>query len=199
MHGRGLIALAAALLTGAAWSGAATAQDQPATPAAEAQPASPLQPPTIAVVDAQGLLSSSDAWHSIQRQLNGLQQKFQDEMVSHVERLRGQEQELAKQRQTLSPEEFDRARKQFEQEVAESRQRAQERAHILDTALNEARSKLLDTLGQVVRDVARERGIVLVLHREAVLYRGDPSLDLTDVVLQRLNARLPQVTVNLPK
>ncbi|ACI98613.1 OmpH family outer membrane protein [Rhodospirillum centenum] len=204
MHGRGLIVLAAALWIGVGLSGAAGAQEQaPVTPPPAAHPVGPaaegqLQP-TIAIVDAQGLLSASSAWRSIQQQLTALQQDFQAEMNAQITRLRSLEQDLAKQRQTQSAEEFDRARKQFEQEVAESRQHAQERARILDTALNDAKEKLLDMLGQVVRDVAKERGIVLVLHREAVLYRGDPSLDLTDVVLQRLNARLPQVTVVLPK
>jgi outer membrane protein len=51
----------------------------------------------------------------------------------------------------------------------------------------------------VVAQVAAERGVGMVLPSHAIVFLADKSLDITDTVLQRLDVKLPQIAVQLPK
>jgi hypothetical protein len=51
---------------------------------------------------------------------------------------------------------------------------------------------------QIISEIAAERKANLVLTRAAVLFETD-GLDITAEVTKRLDAKLPSVTVNLPK
>ncbi len=172
-----------------------------------AQPAPESAPPgddgaeaatTLAIVDIQLLLQVSTAAQSIQRQLDEQRAQLQRELAAQEEKVRTSEQELARLRQTLTPEQFDEKRRDFERQVAETRRLIQERTRTLDTAFGSARETLFNTIAQLVQEVAAERGVTMVLPRQGVLVLRDPSLDITDSVLRRLNQRLPQVSVALP-
>ncbi|MFM2044333.1 MAG: hypothetical protein RLY86_2909 [Pseudomonadota bacterium] len=161
-----------------------------------------VQPPAaaaaIAVVDAQLVLQRSLAAQSITKQLDAQREALTKVIAGREEQLRLTEQDLARQRLTVAPEEFETKRRAFEQQVAEVRRQTQDRARQLDVAFNEAREKLLRAINDVVAEVARERAATLVVRRDAVLFLADPGYDISETVLTRLNARLPEVTVNIP-
>lgn len=153
---------------------------------------------SIAVVDVQLLLQKSAAAQSIQRQLDEQRARLQRELAGQEDKIRQSEQELARLRPTLSAEEFDSKRRDFERQVAETRRIIQERTRALETAFSDARETLLKTMMQVVQEVSAERGVTLVVPREYVMVLRDPALDMTESVLRRLDQRLPQVSVALP-
>jgi hypothetical protein len=49
----------------------------------------------------------------------------------------------------------------------------------------------------VVQQFAAERHIGLVLRKEVVITVSDKNMDITDDVIQRLNVKLPSVTVTV--
>jgi outer membrane protein len=164
-------------------------------------PAAPASLPSaltvIAVVDVQLLLQKSAAAQSLQRQKESLRQQFAREQSVLEENLRQSEQNLGRLRATLPADQFDQKRTEFEQQVANLRRNWQERTRSLDTALNKAQGTMLDALMAVIAEVAGERKATLILPRHNVVFVGDPALDITDVVLVRLNQRLPQVSVGI--
>ncbi|MDZ5647809.1 OmpH family outer membrane protein [Nitrospirillum sp. BR 11828] len=175
-----------------------------AAPPAKAQPkpaaTEPQQKPvtTIAVVDVQFLLEKCSAMQSMKRQDSEQTQKFQAEQSQQEQLLRQAEKELANQRTVLGQEAFDAKRKDFEQQVAEVQRRLQERKRQLDNAFSAASAQLRDTMVHVVGEVARENGATLVIPRSSIIYMADDAQDITNTVLLRLNATLPQITVNIP-
>ncbi|WP_159107139.1 OmpH family outer membrane protein [Azospirillum sp. B4] len=166
-------------------------------PAAEAgQQPKPVT--TIAVVDVQFLLEKCSAMQSVKQQDSVQTQKFQAELSQQEQLLRQAEKELASQRTVLGQEAFDAKRKDFEQQVAEMQRRMQERRRQLDNAFSAASAQLRDSMVRVVGEVARESGFTLVIPRSNIIYMADDALDITNTVLLRLNATLPQITVNIP-
>ncbi|TWB63400.1 periplasmic chaperone for outer membrane proteins Skp [Nitrospirillum viridazoti] len=175
---------------------------------AAAQPKAPAKPvasdgqqkpvTTIAVVDVQFLLEKCSAMQSMKRQDSEQTQKFQAEQSQQEQFLRQAEKELASQRTKLGQEDFDAKRKDFEQQVAEVQRRLQERKRQLDNAFAAASAQLRDNMVRVVGEVARENGFTLVIPRSNIIYMADDALDITNTVLSRLNATLPQITVNVP-
>ncbi|MBB6250438.1 OmpH family outer membrane protein [Nitrospirillum iridis] len=175
---------------------AAAQPKTPPKPVAEAAQSKPVT--TIAVVDVQFLLEKCSAMQSVKQQDSVQTQKFQAELSQQEQLLRQAEKELASQRTVLGQEAFDAKRKDFEQQVADMQRRMQERRRQLDNAFSEASAKLRDSMVRVVGEVARENGFTLVIPRSNIIYMADDALDITNTVLLRLNATLPQITVNIP-
>lgn len=195
---------APALLTGLAlvagpvvfWTGTAVAQDANAVGTAPARRGLPYA--QVAVVDIPSILQEAVSMQAIQKQLELQKELLQRDVAQQQDGLRQSEQELARLRQTVSVEEFDRKRTEFETQVSATGRALQERTRRLDIAFNQARNAVINTLDQVIADVARESGATLVVSRQFIVYQAGGSADITAEVLERLNARLPGVTVNVP-
>src|SRR3546814_13170069 len=115
-------------------------------PAASAQ----IEPPTIVVVDFQGIIRDCVAAKSVQSQIDKLRASYQEEFVDIEEQLRAAEAELGEDRNTLSDEAFLQRRRPFERSVTEAQRKAQARraarGQACDQAVNEARPTLLAVL-----------------------------------------------------
>lgn len=152
----------------------------------------------VAVVDIPTILQQATAMRTIQQQLDVQKEQLQRDVAQQQDALRTAEQELARLRQTVSVEEFDRKRTEFETQVSATGRALQERTRRLDIAFNQARNSVINTLDQVIAEVAREWGATLVISRQFIVYQAGGAADITAEVLERLNSRLPQVTVSVP-
>lgn len=173
-----------------------------AAPAATTAPAAAtadghLAPAIVAVVDMQKLMQESTAAKSVRDQLATRRESYQRDVQSDEQKLRETEQQLGQQRSTLTTEQFTAKRQSFEEQVRQVQQRVQARAHVLDTAFNEALGTIKQNLGQVVAEAASEKGATLVLDKGQVIV-VESSFDITATVLDRLNRRLPKVDVHFP-
>lgn len=152
---------------------------------------------TIAVVDMERILQTSDAAQNIQAQLEVEREAFAGEVTELEEGLRGAEQELRRQRTILSQEAFNEQLRAFESRAGETQREVALRNRALEVGLNEALAVLLNNARQVVAEIAQEKGANVVLARRQVLL-ADRSLELTDLVLEALNERLPTIEVTIP-
>lgn len=170
----------------------------PAAPAAPAVAGEKLATPIIAVVDVQKIMQDSSAAKGIQTAVESQRDQYQKEITGLEDKLRNAEQELRKQQTVLSPDALAKKRKEFETQVAEVQRTVQSRKRVLDTSLNDALSVVQKTMLEIIADVVRERGanIVLARHQFVIV---DTKLDITDTVMDRLNASLPKVAMSVPK
>jgi outer membrane protein len=154
-----------------------------------------LPPAVAAVIDYQRVLRDAAAARSIREQIEARRKTYQEEISKEEQRLHEIDKEFARQRSVLSPEDFAEKRREFEQDVAEVQRKVQERRRELDrlsaAALNEVKQALI----AIVTSIAEERGFNLVLPSSEVLFFAR-SLDLTEEVLAKLDARLPQVQLS---
>jgi Skp family chaperone for outer membrane proteins len=190
-----LIALLFAGLALVAWPAASYGQETAPPPV---QAAKRLPYAQVAVVDIPTILQQATAMRTIQQQLDVQKEQLQRDVAQQQDALRTAEQELARLRQTVSVEEFDRKRTEFETQVSATGRALQERTRRLDIAFNQARNSVINTLDQVIAEVAREWGATLVISRQFIVYQAGGAADITAEVLERLNSRLPQVTVSVP-
>lgn len=156
-------------------------------------------PAAMAVVDVQQLLQKSSAAKSIQQQFEAEREKLQGEMRQQQEQVRSGQQALAAARTSLAADAYDQRRKEFEKQVQDMTAKTDSRRQALDKAVNDSVNVLRDNMLAVVGQVAAERGVGIVLPSHAIVHLADRSLDITETVLQRLDVRLPQVTVQIPK
>ncbi len=180
---------------------AAPAQSAPKTEAPKAEvpgPGAELKAPVIAVIDVQKIMQDSAASKGITKSFESLRDSYQKEISALEDKLRKNEDELRKQQTVLSPEALANKRRDFEKQVADVQKTVQNRKRALETSLNEAMAVVHKTMVEVVADISRERGANLVLARQQFVL-VDTQLDVTDAVLERVNKKLPQVALNVPK
>ncbi len=166
--------------------------------AADAAKSAELKAPVIAVIDVQKIMQESNASKSISKAFETLRDTYQKEISALEDKLRKGEDELRKQQTVLAPDALANKRRDFEKQVAEVQKTVQTRKRVLETTLNEAMAVVHKTMVEVVADISRERGANLVLARQQFVL-VDTQLDVTDSVMERVNKKLPQVALNIPK
>jgi Skp family chaperone for outer membrane proteins len=153
---------------------------------------------TIAVMDMQALLQNSTAADSIQSQLNAKRDEFQQTIQAEEAELQSAEEELSRQQSVLSEEEFAKKRQEFQRQVAEFQRTVQQRRQQLDQAYANALTKLRNDILELTADVSEEDGIDIVLSRQQVVI-ADKDIDITDMVMTRLNETVTEIDVTIPK
>lgn len=165
---------------------------------AKAKAGTALEAPVIAVVDLQKILRESLAGQSVGKQLGTIRKGFEDEIRKDESALRQADRDLASQRALLAPEAFAQRQQELRGRLAGLQRKANERRRALDIALQTAMNKVRNVLFRVATDLAKERNINVMLPKNSVLLIAK-SLDLTEVVMERLNAKLKSVKVEVPK
>lgn len=152
---------------------------------------------SLGVVDIQEIMRSSLAAKSIRDQIDGMRENFQSKISKEEEELRGLDQELANQRSVVSPEAFEKRRKEFKDKVTDVQKRVQERKIKLDQAFAASINTLQEAVNRIIEDLAAKKDLSLVVPTSQILY-AQKSLDITPEVMTRLDKELPNVKVSLP-
>ena len=147
---------------------------------------------TIFVIDFQAALRRSSAAQSIQQQIDEARDRYQERFAVMEADLREAEATLSRERDALSEEEFATRRRDLEARVLEAQRAVQEGRATLDRALAEGMAQVRSALLEEVAQMADEEGVSIVLDQAQVILVSQ-SLDRTDQVIARLNARLPDI------
>jgi Skp family chaperone for outer membrane proteins len=163
--------------------------------ASSAVRAQQLPPAVAAVIDYQKILRDAAAARSIREQIETRRKAYQGEISKEEQRLYEADKAFAKQRSLLSPEAFTEKRKAFEEDANEVQRLVQERRRELDRVAEIALNEVKTALIEIVTGMAEERGFNLVLPSSEVLFFAR-KIDLTEEVLAKLDAMLPDVVVS---
>lgn len=167
-----------------------------ATPAfAQQKPTGPL---VVAIVDVQKILEDSKAAKTVQAALDKQRSSYQADISKQENALRAADQDLVRQRGTLSADAFDKKRQDLEQQAASLRRDVQTKRQQLDRMFQTSMDQIRTSLLQVIDEIAAERGATLVLSKTNVLLAAN-DYDITTEALKRLNVKLPTVSVEVPK
>jgi outer membrane protein len=182
----------------------AFAADTPAPPAPAAPAPAPapagggLPTPVIMVVDVQRILQESTAAKGVSTAIESQRDTYQKEIEALETKLRSAEADLVKQKTVLAPEAFSKRQSDFQKQVGDLQRTVQTRKRALDTALDTSMVQVQKAMVDVIGEVAIEKGANIVVARHQFIIHAT-AFDQTDIVLKRLNERLPKVEVTIPK
>ncbi len=165
---------------------------------ASAQSAAPPPAPVIVMVDMQQLVYNSKAGKGVQGQMDKQRQIFSKEVAQQEDELQKARAELERQRTTLPPDQFEAKGRQFQARLQELDRSVQAKQKAWQAVYSEAMNKVEEGALQVVAEIAAEHQANLVIQKAAVIF-GKDGFDITADAMQRLDQRLPAVTVNQPK
>lgn len=174
-------AFALAMLAGSA----AAAQDQNFGPAISG----------VCVYHHDRLLAQSTAGQSVQAGMQRIQQEVQAELAPFEQFAQSEVQALQQGRGTIPQDQFAQREQALNARVQEARQLAQTR----DNELRYTQAMQLQQIAQaadpIILALYTERGCGILISRESVL-RVNPSMDITEAAIQRVNAALPSLSFN---
>ena len=156
-----------------------------------------IVPLKLAILDLNRIYRDAAAAQKIHELVNSHADAYREDTQRAEAELRNADKILAdkRARAALSTEDFDKQRRELELRVQESQKKVQERRRSLAQLQARGLQQLETVLKQVVEQVRVERGLNLILRSEQTAY-VDPTLDITDEVLRRLDQQLPTVSVD---
>jgi len=173
------------------------AQQRPAQPVERAPRPLPPKGSSIVVIDIALVARDAAAARAMRVQVERQQAALRAEDEKTDKDLRAAEQELVQQRTILAPEAFNQRRRDFERRVNEAQQAAQGKRRDLEEAFAGAQRRIEAAMNEIVIEIAKENDYKVVLPR-AVIVASHDQVDMTDEVLQRLNKKVPSVSIALP-
>lgn len=165
--------------------------------AASAQTAGPADPgpviPGVCVYHNERVISQSTAGQALNSGMQRLFEEVRGELQPYAASIETEAQALAQGQASIPAAEMQQRRQQLQQRLQEAQQLEQQR----DAELRYTRAVQLQAIAQavdpIIVTVYQERGCGLLLDRESV-YVMNPAMDVSDVVIQRLNGALPTLS-----
>lgn len=149
----------------------------------------------VGVVNVGKIMQASKAATSVRTQLQTKQKSFQADLDAKEKELFTEDQALAKlSKETTDKAGFEKKVKDFRAKAATEQRAIQSKKAQLDKAFAAALEDIQKNMNDIVKQVAAEKKLNVVLASSQVLY-ADAPLDITDEVLSRLDSKLPSVTV----
>jgi len=167
--------------------------------AALAQSQGPANPgpaiPGVCVYFNQRVLAQSTVGQAVQTRMEQLAQEVQGELQPYATQLQTEYQALQQGATTISADQLNQRRQALQQRAQEAQQLEQTRDNELRYPLAEQRKKISEAIEPLLVAVYQEKGCGIMLDRESVFIMN-PAMDVTDTVIQRLNAQLPTLSFN---
>lgn len=143
----------------------------------------------IAYIHSQEILANAPGAREAQQTFDREMEGFDREAQQLEAELTRMQQQLAQQELTLSPEAKRNRQQQIQQKAQEAQGRMQEMDRVAATRRAELIQPVMDRITQVIEALREEGGYALIFDVAAgSIISADPSLDLTQEVLRRLQA-----------
>lgn len=164
---------------------------------AAAQTAGPQNPgpviPGVCVYHNARLLQQSTVGQSIRSGMEALTNQVRTELQPYADAINAEAQALQSGAQSLPAAELAQRREALSQRLREMQQLDQTRQAELGYTQQQQLVAVAQAVDPIVVQVYQERGCGLLLDREAV-FVANPAMDITDLVIQRLNQQLPSLS-----
>ena len=149
---------------------------------------------SIGIINIDLILDESKAAIDANDQIKIISDEIQEELRSNEEALLNDQKKLIEAQQIMAPEAFEEKRIEYEKKVQNFQIKSQETFAKLDKMIAIARAKILDEIKPILEGVAEEKGITVMLEKNTVILNAD-SMDITKLVLKKLNKNLPKLKV----
>ncbi|OYX56972.1 MAG: hypothetical protein B7Y86_09515 [Brevundimonas subvibrioides] len=149
--------------------------------------------PGVCVYFNQQLLATSTAGQAVQARMEQLATEVQGELSPYATTIQNEINLLQQGGQAADP---DGARRTaLQARIQEAQTLEQTRQDELRYTLSEQRRLISGAVEPILVAVYQERGCGILIDRESVFILN-PAMDVTDVVIERLNSQLPTLSFN---
>ena len=150
----------------------------------------------IAILDVLTLLKESKAAKSMKDQLDKVAKEYSDVEKKKAKEIQKKEEELLRQKSTLTPEAFSDRKNAFEKTVIEFNKTRDTNRRALAKAERESMVKIESAVEKIVKEIQTAEKIDVVIKKTAVIL-SEGSIDITSKVIEKLNKEVSTIDVNV--
>ena len=151
----------------------------------------------IGIVDFRYILKKSNAIKVLGDKFILFEKKINENIKLKQKELKIEEKKILSRKNKLTDADYKNKLKLFKSEVFEVQKKYKEDRLILNNSFQTLQKKLKDLLAQVIKDVSKKREINVVFLKENVFLFNDPSIDLTNEVLDLFNKKTKSMSITI--
>ena len=151
----------------------------------------------IGIVDFRYILKKSNAIKILGDKFIFYEKKINEKIKLKQKELKIEEKKILSRKNKLTDADYKNKLKLFKSEVFEVQKKYKEDRLILNNSFQTLQKKLKDLLAQVIKDVSKKREINVVFLKENVFLFNDPSIDLTNEVLDLFNKKTKSMSITI--
>jgi len=151
----------------------------------------------IGIVDFRYILKKSNAIKILGDKFVLFEKKINEKIKLKQNQLKIEEKKLLSRKNKLTDADYKNKLKLFKTEVFEVQKKYKEDRLMLNNSFQTLQKKLKDLLAQVIKDVSKKREINVVFLKENVFLFNDPSIDLTNEVLDLFNKKTKSMSITI--
>jgi len=151
----------------------------------------------VAAIDVQRIYREAKAAKALRDQIDQQRTAEQDQLRAREKALIEADKQLRRQQSILSEEAFAQKGQELTDKVAALQRDVQNHNRTLKDRLDRGLGRIQGALIEVVREIAAERNLDLVVTAGSVVLQS-PALDITDEAMARLDAKLPEISLDKP-
>lgn len=151
----------------------------------------------IGIVDFRYILKKSNAIKVLGDKFILFEKKINEKIKLKQKELKIEEKKILSRKNKFTDEDYKNKLKLFKSEVFEVQKKYKEDRLMLNNSFQTLQKKLKDLLAQVIKDVSKKREINVVFLKENVFLFNDPSIDLTNEVLDLFNKKTKSMSITI--
>ena len=151
----------------------------------------------IGIVDFRYILKKSNAIKVLGDKFILFEKKINEKIKLKQKELKIKEKRILSRKDNLTDADYKNKLKLFKSEVFEVQKKYKEDRLILNNSFQTLQKKLKDLLAQVIKDVSKKREINVVFLKENVFLFNDPSIDITNEVLDLFNKKTKSMSITI--
>ena len=151
----------------------------------------------IGIVDFRYILKKSNAIKILGDKFVLFEKKINEKIKLKQKELKIEEKKILSRKNKLTDADYKNKLNLFKSEVFEVQKKYKEDRLILNNSFQTLQKKLKDLLAQVIKDVSKKREINVVFLKENVFLFNDPSIDLTNEVLDLFNKKTKSMSITI--
>jgi len=151
----------------------------------------------IGIVDFRYILKKSNAIKVLGDKFIFYEKKINEKIKLKQKELKIEEKKILSRKNKLTDADYKNKLKLFKTEVFEVQKKYKEDRLMLNNSFQTLQKKLKDLLAQVIKDVSKKREINVVFLKENVFLFNDPSIDLTNEVLDLFNKKTKSMSITI--
>ena len=148
----------------------------------------------VAYLDMKFVLNNSKAGKGAQDFLQKSFKENQKKFLDEENELKKKENDLLAQKTILTKKEYQKKSDDLRKKVIDYQLQRRATLEKITSQRAEARQKLLEKLDPIMKTYIKENDISLIIDRKNVLM-GNTNLDITDIVVEKLNKELPSLSI----
>ena len=151
-----------------------------------------------AVIDMQKVLSKSNAWEALQKEVKKIEDNFKEQIKGEEESLKKEQENLRAQKSVLAEEQFKEKEDEFKAKVNKVQSKVQNARRELEATMARGMQIIQAEAVKHLKEIAAKEGYYAVFDASTTIIAAD-VINISDTIIEKVNKSLPKIKIERKK